>query len=198
MELQESHETRKSTTRRVLKITTIATYAAACIGAGYMFTEIPNVEVFTMLVFLGGLLFGKTIGLINGFLAAMIYFIFNIFGASPLPLLIIQIAAYTALGLLGGAMRSTRLRQSITKGSQVVFAIIGALFSFGYTFIADIVFSVIIGTDFIAWFMQGLVFTIIMMTCNTITFGFLLPLMIVALDKHLLGMFPLISARREK
>ncbi|MBN2150790.1 MAG: hypothetical protein JW839_05080 [Candidatus Lokiarchaeota archaeon] len=177
-----------------LRIATIGMYAASCIGAGYMFTIIPNVEIFSMLVFLGGLLFGRVVGLLNGFIAALIYFLFNIFGASPPMLLGVQLAAYTLLGLMGGVMRPTRLRRSISPASQAVFAIIGAAFSFAYTFVADVSFALSLGMNFVAWFLQGLVFTIISIVCNVLTFGFLLPLLVVSLDKHLQRMFPLASA----
>ncbi len=193
MENQNPREMGGKRPSAVLKITTISMYAATCIGAGYMFTMIPNVEIFSMLVFLGGLLFGRAIGLLNGFLAALIYFLFNVYGASPLPLLLVQLVAYSLLGLLGGVLRPTGLRRSITPASQAVFSTIGALFSFSYLFIADISFAIALGMNIVAWFLQGLVFTIISVVCNTITFGFLMPLLIDALDKHLQGLFPIAS-----
>jgi hypothetical protein len=177
----------------VLKITTIGTYAATCIGAGYMLTMIPNVEIFSMLVFLGGLLFGKVIGLLNGFLSALIYFTFNLLGASPPLLLIVQLVAYTLLGLLGGMLRPTRLRRSISSVSQAVFATIGAVFSFSYLFIADISFAIVFGINIVAQLVAGLVFTTINVICNIITFGFLMPILIVSLDKHLQSIFPIAS-----
>jgi hypothetical protein len=193
MENPNSRQVNDKHPSAVIRITTISMYAATCIGAGYMFTMIPNVEIFSMLVFLGGLLFGRIAGLLNGFLAALIYFMFNVNGASPPLLLIVQLAAYTLLGLLGGVMRPTNLRRSVSPASQVVFATIGAVFAFSYLFIADISYALTLGMNLVAWFLQGLVFTIISVVCNIITFGFLLPTLIVSLDKHLQGTFPIAS-----
>ena len=170
--------------RPSLKIALVAIFASTCVGAGYLLALIPNVEIFTMLVFLGGLLFGKKIGMLNAFVSSIIYFVFNLYGASPVPLLVVQLAAYSLLGLLGGFLTNVKVRKIITRRSQLVFGIIGAGFVFMYTFIADIVFSFIMGMNFFAWFLQGIIFTSILVACNAITFGFLLPLIILPLDKY--------------
>jgi hypothetical protein len=173
-----------------IKVAIVATYAGTCVGAAYMLTLIPNIEIYSMLVFLGGLLFGKMIGALNGFLSSLIYFVFNILGASPAPLLLVQLITYTMLGFTGGIFKETRIRRMITRQSQIVFGILGAGFMIAYTFFADFVFSIVMGVNFFAWFLQGLVFTILLIACNIITFSMLLPLLIVGIDKHLPGFFP--------
>nr|MDO8113188.1 hypothetical protein [Candidatus Sigynarchaeota archaeon] len=178
-----------TTTPPAVKIAIIATYAGLCVGAGYMLALIPNVEIFTMLVFLGGLLFGKAIGSLVGFIASILYFIFNLYGASPIPLLVVQLVAYTVLGFAGGFFNDSSLRKNITRKSQVVLGIIGASFAFGYTIIADLIFSYIMGINFWAWVAQGSIFTGILVVCNAITFSSLLPLILVPLDKHMVAIF---------
>ncbi len=178
--------------RPAIRIAIVAVYTAMCVGGAYMFTVIPNVEIFSMLVFLGGLLFGKAIGALNGFLSSLLYFVFNILGASPLPLLVVQLIAYTHLGLLGGGLRLTRIRSNIATSSQLCFGMIGGAFSFAYSFVADLVFSIVMHINFLAWVLQGIIFTILLIVCNIITFSLLLPLLISGIDKHLVMIFPIV------
>jgi len=175
-----------------LKIGIVAMYAAACVGAGYMLIFIPNVEVYDMMVFLGGLLFGPGLGTIIAFTAELIHSIFNIYGASPLPLLLVQLLAYPLLGLAGGLLKNTRLRKTITKRSQVVFGMIGLVFAFTYTILADIIWPIFggLGTSIVLWVLQGMPLRIVLMACDFITFSMLLPLILVAVEKHLAAIFP--------
>jgi uncharacterized membrane protein len=175
-----------------LKITIVAVYAAACVGAGYLLIFIPNVEIYDMMIFLGGLLFGKRIGVSAAFIAEVIHSIFNVYGASPLPLLVVQLIAYTILGLAGGAMSESKFRKVITKRSQVVFGLIGTTFAFIYTVCADIMFPLFVGggTSIIGWLIQGTFFRIVLMVCDFITFSSLMPLILVAVEKHIISIFP--------
>ncbi|NMC03815.1 MAG: hypothetical protein GYA24_01325 [Candidatus Lokiarchaeota archaeon] len=176
--------------RPAMRIAIIAMYTGTCVGGAYMLTLIPNIEIFSMLVFMGGILFGKAIGSMNGLLSALMYFLFNILGASPAPLLVVQLVAYTALGLLGGVIRRARIRTAVGTTSQVCFGLIGGAFAFVYTFTADVVFSLVMGINLLAWILQGIIFTILLIACNVITFGLLLPLLLVGIDKHLATAFP--------
>ncbi len=178
-------EPREDRASKAVQVAITGTYAGTCVATAYMLTLVPNVEFFTMLVFMGGLLFGKTRGFLNGLVAATIYFIFNLYGTSPLPLLAVQLCAYSLLGYLGGRCSTHQLRRNISTGSQVVFASIGIAYAFTYTLVSDVLFSIIMTVNFAAWFLQGLPFTIVLVVTNAITFGLVMPLILVPVDKFM-------------
>ena len=168
----------------------IAMYAATCVASAYMLILIPNIEFFTMMIFLGGLLFGRAIGATNGFLASLLYFVFNIYGLSPLPLLGIQVGAYTLLGFTGGVLKGASFVARVTPRSQAMFGLIGVAFVLAYTLVADFTFSVIMGINFLAWVLQGMIFTLLLVASNLITFALLLPLVLVPVQKQVASLFP--------
>ncbi len=177
---------------KTLKVAIIASYAACCVGGAYMFTFLPNIEIFTMLLFLGGILFGKKLGAIIALVSALIYGLFNIYGASPWPLLIVQLGCYGSLGFVGGLFKNSQTIQPITRRTQGIFGLIGMGFAFVYTVLADIMFPLFAGgqNTIAMWLLQGMIMRVIMMACDLITFSQLVPLIYVAVEKHLQTMFP--------
>ncbi|MFX0102665.1 MAG: ECF transporter S component [Candidatus Hodarchaeota archaeon] len=181
---------------QILRITIVALYTAATVAAAYILILIPNVEIYTMLVFLGGLLFGKYAGTSIGFISTIIYRLFNIYGASDPALLIIQLISYSILGFLGGVLKKTHLRQDINSKSQLIFGLIGACFIAAYLLTADIIGALIFckpGTLSIcvtAKLVSGILFYAIGVIANLVTFSVLMPLIIVSFDKQLVKVFP--------
>ena len=146
-----------------------------------------------MMLFLGGLLFGKRLGALIAFIAEIIHSMFNIYGASPIPLLIVQLIMYTILGFAGGLMKNSKIRMTMTRRSQVVFGFIGLSFAFIYTIWADIMFPLFVGgtgLTIVGWIIQGMILRIVLMACDFITFSMLLPLILVAVEKHVAAIFP--------
>jgi len=189
---QEKPEIRRETSP-ALKIGIVATYAAASVGAGYILIFLPNIEIYDMMLFLGGLLFGKRLGALIAFIAEIIHSMFNIYGASPIPLLIVQLIMYTILGFAGGLMKNSKIRMTMTRRSQVVFGFIGLSFAFIYTIWADIMFPLFVGgtgLTIVGWIIQGMILRIVLMACDFITFSMLLPLILVAVEKHVAAIFP--------
>lgn len=181
--------------KQSLRIAIIAIYTACTASAAYLLTMLPNIEIFSMMVFLGGLLFGKKIGTSIAFLTTIIYRLFNIWGGSPLILLIIQICVYTPVGFIGGVFKETRFRKNIDSRSQVVFGTVGAVFATVYTFLTPLTWAVVNPeVDYWIWYLQGWLippfFTPVLIIANFITFGLLMPLILVGLDKHLPKLMP--------
>lgn len=87
--------------RRSFRIVLVSTFTALGIVLGYLLAYIPNVELFTLTIFLSGFILGKRDGMIVGFLSSLIFCFFNPIGASPLPLLAFQLTHYTLTGLIG-------------------------------------------------------------------------------------------------
>lgn len=192
MENQDNNFNDKRAISPALKVGIVGIYAAACVGGGYMLIFIPNVQIYDMMIFLGGLLFGPWLGTTIAFIAELIHSIFNIYGASPPPLLLVQLIAYPLLGLAGGLMKNARIIKNITKRSQLIFGLIGLTFAFTYTIFADIIWPLLanIGVSIALWVIEGMPLRIVLMTCDFITFSMLLPLILVAVEKHVSTIFP--------
>ncbi|MEX2718197.1 MAG: hypothetical protein Q6353_011520 [Candidatus Sigynarchaeum springense] len=175
-----------------LKLAIVASYAGLSVGGAYMLTLIPNIEIFSALLFLGGMLFGKKLGVFIALVAALIYGLFNIYGASPWPLLIVQLGCYAGLGLIGGFCKESRAIQPITRRTQGIFGLIGISFAFVYTMLADIIFPLFTGGQYTItlWILYGMPMRFVLMTCDLITFSQLVPLVYIATEKHLRSIFP--------
>ena len=78
-----------------LSISFIAIFTAVTIVLGYMMAFIPNLEVFTMMIFLSGFIMSKKEGAIIGLLSSFIFTFFNPLGTSPPPLFIYQVIHYS-------------------------------------------------------------------------------------------------------
>ncbi|MBD3187406.1 hypothetical protein GF325_11295, partial [Candidatus Bathyarchaeota archaeon] len=140
-----------------LLIALVGVYSATTVGAAYAFTLIPNVEFLSVLVFLGGMIFGHFIGMLNGLVSATMYFVFNVNGMSPAPLLALQVLLYTTLGLLGGMIRKTNLRRVLTIKVQIIYGCMGAGFAFFYTLLIDTTWALVFGINVWVWYLQGIV-----------------------------------------
>ena len=177
---------------KTLKVAIVASYAGVSVGGAYMLTLLPNIEIFSMLLFLGGMLFGKRLGLIISLVAALIYGLFNIYGASPWPILIVQLGCYGSLGLLGGFFKDSRTIHPITRRTQGIFGLVGTCFALGYTLLADIMFPLFTGgqNTIALWVLYGMPMRLILMICDLITFSQLVPLVYISIEKHLRTLFP--------
>ena len=182
--------------RKSFRIALLSTFAALAVVLGYLLAYLPNIELFTLTIFLSGFILGKRDGIIVGFLSSFIFCFFNPFGASPLPLLTFQLAHYSLTGLFG-ALTSNFLKKTkyfepnedlYNINIMAIFGIIGALITVSFqigTSLVD-VFS-FFGTfdDFLPYFLTGLPFTIIHIIGNTLGFIFILPGLIQLINKLL-------------
>ena len=79
--------------RKSFRISLIATFTALTIVLGYLLWYIPNIEVFTMMIFLSGFIMGKKEGAIIGLLSASIFYFFHPLGSPP-PLLFLYVLTH--------------------------------------------------------------------------------------------------------
>jgi len=178
------------------RIALISTFTALTIVLGYLLIYIPNIELFTLFIFLSGFILGKRDGMIVGFLSSFIFCYFNPFGSSPLPLLIFQLTHYSITGMIGGLMDDLiqRIKSFGDRGDfynislMVLFGIIGALITINFQIISSLIHVLsFLGTlnEFLPYFFTGLVFTIIHVIGNTLGFIFILPGLIQLINKML-------------
>lgn len=178
------------------RIVLVSTFTALAIVLGYILAHIPNIELFTLTIFLSGFVLGKRDGIIVGFLSSFIFCFFNPFGSSPLPLLIFQLTHYSITGLFGGLTSNLIQKKKILKGEGdfykfsllVLFGIIGALITVNFQIFSSLIYVLsFLGTlsEFLPYFLTGVVFTAIHIIGNTLGFIFILPGLIQLANKML-------------
>lgn len=182
--------------RNSFRIALISTFTALAIVLGYLLAYIPNIELFTLTIFLSGFILGKRDGMIIGFLSSVIFCFFNPLGASPLPLLAFQLTHYSITGLIG-ALAGDLLSKKISFESNddlykltvmIIFGVIGALITSSFQFFSSLVEVLsYFGTldEYLPYFLTGLIFTVIHIIGNTLGFIFILPGLIQLIKKML-------------
>jgi len=172
--------------RKTFRIVLSSTFVALAIVLGYMLAYIPNIELFTLTIFLSGFILGKRDGIIVGFFSSLIFCFFNPIGASPLPLLTFQLFHYSLTGFLGALTRDYLKRKTFFKPDEdmfvlpvmVLFGLMGALITINFQIFASMVDVLsFFGTidEFIPYFLTGIVFTVTHIIGNTLGFIFILP-----------------------
>jgi len=182
--------------RKSFRIVLISTITALSVDLGYMLVYLPNIELFTLMIFLSGFILGKRDGAIVGFFSSFIFVFFNPYGVSPLPLFAYQIGHYCLVGILGGITSNYLNKKDFFKPEEdvyvfpvlLVFAIIGAVITFVYDILSTLIGAIaIFGTLETFWitYIIGLPFTTVHLIGNTLGFIFILPGLIQLLYKML-------------
>ncbi|KKN44065.1 hypothetical protein LCGC14_0697090 [marine sediment metagenome] len=178
------------------RIVLISTFTALAIVLGYLLAYIPNIELFTLTIFLSGSILGKRDGMIVGIFSSFIFCFFNPFGPSPLPLFTFQLFHYSLTGLVGGLSGAyLKKKEWLKKDSDMyifpvmaIFGLLGALITIFFQISSSLVSALsIFGTmdQFLPYFLTGLGFTIIHIVGNILGFIFILPGLIQLISKML-------------
>jgi len=172
--------------RKSFRISLIGTFTALAIVLGYTLAYIPNIEVFTLMIFLSGFIMSKKEGAIIGLLSASIFTFFNPLGPSPPPLFVYQLIHYSTTGVLGGLTKDFLRNKEYFQPTEdlylfrimLLFGFMGAIITFIFDILSTLFggFTVSITIDyFIATYLLGIVFTTIHLIGNVLVFVFLLP-----------------------
>lgn len=182
--------------RNSFRIALISTFTALAIVLGYLLAYIPNIELFTLMIFLSGFILGKRDGMMIGLLSSFIFCYFNPFGSSPLPLLAFQLFHYSITGFLGALTNDLLQRKKSFKSSEDLYkfsimallGIIGALITANFQIFSSIIYVLsFLGSlnEFLPYFLTGSIFTAIHIIGNTLGFIFILPGLIQLIRKML-------------
>ena len=196
---QSEREIRNSSVwleRKSFRIAMVSTFSALGIVLGYLLAYLPNIELFTLTMFLSGFILGKRDGMIVGISSSFIFCFFNPFGVSPLPLLAFQLSYYTLVGLLGAlAHQLLRTKTFFTPNEDlykipvmVILGIIGGMITTFFQIFATLVDAIsFYGTidRFLPILITGIPFTITHIIGNTLGFIFILPGLIQLVYKML-------------
>ena len=184
--------------RPTFKIAILSTFAALAVVFGYMLALLPNIEIFTLTIFLSGFILGKKEGLIVGLLSSIIFTLFNPFGSSAvaLPLFLYQIAHYSLTGFLGGFLRQYFNKRDYFKPKDdlyifpilVILGITGAIITFMYDILSTFFGAMLFSQSyeyFLTTYLTGIIFTTIHLIGNVLGFVFILPGLIQLIIKLL-------------
>ena len=168
------------------EITAIGIFSGLACAGGYLFIAVPNVEIFTAIVFLSGVLLGPRNGLLVGVIASIFYAILNPYGVSPPPLFVAQVLNRAIVGYVGGGFRHFLKTEKLAWSHSFYFGLAGLLLTWLYDFMADLSFFFVSGfsiEQMKATFALGLPFYLIHGTVNTFIFATILPLVINGVKK---------------
>ncbi|NHJ22976.1 MAG: ECF transporter S component [Candidatus Lokiarchaeota archaeon] len=172
--------------KQSVRFALIATFSALSVVLGYMLAYIPNIEIFTLMIFLSGFIMGKRDGMIIGLLSSAIFTFLNPLGPSPLPLFAYQLAHYSLTGLSGALTRSYLNNKDFFKPKEdlyllkiiIIFGITGGLLTFTYDILSTFFGGLIVSPKieyFIITYFSGIIFTSIHLIGNILGFIFILP-----------------------
>jgi hypothetical protein len=176
------------------KIALLGTFTALAVVFGYMLAYIPNIEIFTLTIFLSGFILGnrwKTcwLGMVVGLFSSIIFTFFNPLGISPPLLYLYQVVHYSFTGLSGGLVRQFLNGKKYFKPEEDIYrlqvilllAFVGGIITFIYdilsTFFGAILFSQSTNllTNFLTTYISGILFSTIHLIGNILGFIFILP-----------------------
>lgn len=161
--------------RRTVRIAFFASMAAAL---GFLLSPLPNIELVTFTLFVGGCVLGWAGGSMAALLAVLLYFGFNPYGSSFLfpPLLLSQLVAGLLVAGLGAAFaRLFSGRGWVRRLVLLPFAILAAL---AFPLLPSLGYAALGGGSWQGWLALGLLMTTWGVAFNIIIFmGSFEPLM---------------------
>ena len=166
------------------KLTLMGIFTALGVSLAFAFTNIPNVEMVTAIIFISGYMMGIREGLINGIITEGIYSAFNPYGMAALPIFIAQILAMGFAGIMGGIWRKYSPKKTRTFYIGLALTglfltiVFGLLTTVAFLMMTKITIEMLIGSLF-----YGLGFYIIHMISNTLIFFTIVPVLINVLGK---------------
>jgi hypothetical protein len=149
----------------------VGVFSALAFGVNAPFLAIPNVELFSLALFLSSVLLGLGDGVAVSLIAGVIFVFFNPNGPQTIPLVgIAQLLGFLLFGLAGGLLRPFILRHQGTLMIAILLAACGSLLTLWYDLSTNLAFAVAIG-PFWPTLTAGLAFGIIHLISNTIIFA---------------------------
>ncbi len=154
------------------RVALIAIFAALAIGGNYALFALPNVELSSVMVFLSGFLFGPIIGALVGFIAMVIYQLWNPWGAFIPPIGLAVIGCTIFIGIVGGIVGKALQRLDYPDIRWFwIPAMFGLLLTLFFDLVTTLAYSLTFSIPFIVSFIMGLPFTLIHIASNAILFG---------------------------
>ncbi len=173
----------------ITEIALIGIFSALAVAGAYLFISIHNIEIFTAIIFLSGLLLGQRNGMLVGVIASSIFSTFNPYGISTLPLFIAQALSRAFVGYLGGKYAKLGLDERRFWIRAVAFGAAGLLLTWIYILLtfSSSIFSMGFSLEQLKiWFAGGIISYLILTINNSLIFALVLPFVSRELGKVVL------------
>jgi uncharacterized membrane protein len=168
---------------RLLQITRTALFVALGVAMGYAHV-VPNIELVTATIFIGGFLLGIKEGAFIGTAAEGIYSLFNPYGAPSLPLWLAQVISMAIAGSFGGILGK---KISLIDKKQIpTIGMAGFLITLNFDVLTTLSFVFTMAftlKQIVGSFVFGLSFYLTHIISNTVIFFTLVPVILNALRK---------------
>lgn len=116
----------------LVDISVVGIFSALAFAGAYLLIPFHNIEIFTAIIFLSGVLFGERNGVLVGTIASSLYAIFNPFGISPPPLFAAQVLSRALVGYVGGRLGKVSLEKNHFWINVAYFGIAGLILTWVY------------------------------------------------------------------
>jgi|WetSurMetagenome_2_1015567.scaffolds.fasta_scaffold27293_2 hypothetical protein len=156
---------------RLVTLARVAVFAALAYGVNAPFLIIPNIETFSLALFLSGVFLGIASGMAVAIIAGIIFVFFNPNGPQTIiPAGLAQLAGFLMFGLFGGVLRRFILDNYKISRAAVILVIAGAVLTIWYDLSTNVVFALLFG-PFWQSLIAGMGFGIIHFISNVLIFG---------------------------
>ncbi|MDZ7373277.1 MAG: ECF transporter S component [candidate division KSB1 bacterium] len=167
----------------------VALWIAGTVALGHLLATLPNVELVTASVFLGGVVFGPAFGALIGLTGEFLYSLTSPFGLATPPLLAAQLLGMALAGLAGGLVGP----RFFSRPRPLIVHLLTAAVGLGLTVLYDLLttssFLILSGLSLsrlVASLFFGLGFYATHLAWNTFVFATLVP----PLGRKLPGFLP--------
>jgi outer membrane cobalamin receptor len=158
---------------------TLAGFIALGVTLGYALMSVPNVELVTATVFLGGYVMGIRLGLVGGLVTETIYGLMNPQGMAAPPLLAGMVLAMGITGMVGGIFGKTAVLKA--RVNPVMLAAAGLICTLNFALLTSLGYFISVQLPLqkvTAGLIAGLPLYFIHLLSNTLIFFIVLPLLI--------------------
>lgn len=163
---------------RLRRVAAAGLLAALAIALNFPLLGVPNLEVFSLCMFISGLFLGFWGGLVVPLVAGLIFVMFNPNGSpSLITVVIAQLIGFILFGIAGALFGKSILKNKNRIIGITFCAAIGVVFTFLYDALTNIAFALTIG-PFWPTLASGIAFSLWHIVSNGIIFGISEPLMV--------------------
>ena len=153
-------------------------FAALALALNFPLLGIPNVEVFSLILFISGIFLGYWGGIVVPLIAGLIFVFFNPNGPPTLITLVIaQIFGFILIGLSGATFGRSIIRNRNRVMGITFCAAIGVVLTFIYDLLSNVALATAFG-PFWPVITAGISFSLLHMVFNGLIFGFSEPIIV--------------------
>ena len=159
------------------KIAFAGVILASAVALGFALAPIPNIELVSLTIAIGGFILGPIWGAVCGGLAWAVYSATSPFGMAPLPLYLSQILGGITIGLLGGLLHFAFRKFKNNIARIIISATIGMFATAVYQVFVNVGSFISFGSEdtILIYIITGISFVLLQILSNTIIFGILIP-----------------------